>query len=75
MRTGYEQFNISHLQLELSYEQSFKSFPVFKHFRTHEFVAVLFLKRYGFDISRYQAPIIMSRLLVKTQISAAARVK
>ena len=53
----------------------FKSFPVLKHFRTHELVAVLFLKRYGFDISRYQAPIIMGRLLVNTQISAAALVK
>ena len=53
----------------------FKSFPVLKHFRTHELVAVLFLKRYGFDISRYQAPIIIGRLLVNTQISAAALVK
>ena len=53
----------------------FKSFPVLKHFRAHGLVAVLFLKRYGFDISRYQAPIIMGRLLVNTQISAAALVK
>ena len=30
----------------------FKSFPVLKHFRTHGLVAVLFLKRYGFDIHR-----------------------
>ena len=75
MRTGYAQFNISYVQLELLYEPGFKSFPVLKHFRTHEFVTVLFLKRYGFDISRYQAPIIMGHLLVKTQISTAAHVK
>ena len=33
-----------------------KSFSTLKNFRTHELAEVLFLKRYGFDISLYQAP-------------------
>ena len=40
------------VHLELLYEPGFKSFPAL---RTHEMVEVLFLKRYGFDISLYQA--------------------
>ena len=47
--TRYAQFNIKYEQLELLHEPGFKSFP-------HELVEVLFLKRYGFDISFYQAP-------------------
>ena len=40
------------VHLELFYELGFKSFPAL---RTHELAEVLFLKRYGFDISLYQA--------------------
>ena len=40
------------VHLELFYEPGFKSFPAL---RTHELAEVLFLKRYGFDISLYQA--------------------
>ena len=47
--TRYAQFNIKYEQLELLHEPGIKSFP-------HELVEVLFLKRYGFDISFYQAP-------------------
>ena len=47
--TRYAQFNIKYEQLELLHEPGFKSFP-------HELVEVLFLKRYGFDISFYQVP-------------------
>ena len=50
-RTSYAQFNIEYVLLELLYEPGFKSFPTLKNFRTHELVEVLFLKRYGFDIS------------------------
>ena len=46
------------------------------NFRTHEMVEVLFLKRYGFDISIISSAVAkVRRLFVNTQISAAALIK
>ena len=41
----------------------------------HELVVVLFLRRYGFDISLYQTPYKVGRLFVDTQISAVAPIR
>ena len=38
------------------YMNSISRVSLHLNFRTHEFVEVLFLKRFGFDISLYQAP-------------------
>ena len=46
------------------------------NFRTHELVEVLFLKRYGFDISIISSAVAkVRRLFLNTQISAAALIK
>ena len=42
-----------HAHLELLYEPGFESFRQYSNFRTHEWVVVLFVKRYGFDIFFY----------------------
>ena len=46
------------------------------NFRTHELVEVLFLKRYGFDISIISSAVAkVRRLFLNTQIIAAALIK
>ena len=46
------------------------------NFRTHELVEVLFLKRYGFDISIISSAVAkVRRLFVNNQISAATLIK
>ena len=55
-RTRYAQFNIKYVHLEPGaclelYMYKVSRVSLHQNFRTHELVEVLFLKRYGFDIS------------------------